>query len=75
MIRTPRAGLGIASRGGELGERDGVLDLALLSPGLHADQGGYSPPNFRAATSYISARKMVPYMSMVVLYDSCPRKF
>jgi hypothetical protein len=52
---------------GELGVRGGVLDRAFLSLVLNKYQGGYSPPNFRAAISCISSREMVPYMSIVVL--------
>jgi hypothetical protein len=70
MIRTPLAGLVVAPRVGQLGVRGGVLDCCFLSSVLHAYQVCYSPPNFRAAISCISSKEMVPYMSMVVLYDS-----
>lgn len=32
-------------------------------------------PSFLAAMSCISSIEMVPYISIVVLYDSCPKKF
>jgi hypothetical protein len=66
VIRKQLSGFVIAPGVGQLGVWGGVLDLALLSPVVHAYQGGYSPPNFRAAISCISSREIVPYMSVVV---------
>jgi hypothetical protein len=70
MIRKQLPGLVITPGIGPLGIRGGVLDCCVLWRVRDERQDGYSAPNFCAAISCISSRERVPYMSMVVLYDS-----